>query len=494
MGNTATKRHMLSVAFVWATLLMLVMPAALMPWFGGEASNEKRALAEFPQLTGDEGKPNRRFFEEFGTWFADHFAFRAQLVDLDATIRQRIFLQSATDEVVVGTNGWLYYAGDLNDYRRWNRMSEEALDNAVFNLVLMQEMLQEAGKRFVVCVVPNKATLYPQHMPYYELAGEGQSNLERLETRLREAGVHVVSLADEFAAHDEVLYLERDSHWTNQGALVGYDALIKALGRQHETYEAATQQTDNTHVGDIDAMLHPVTARPEQQVIYPKAQEFTYLSKEQTPDGSYVVTRSTRDGAQNTLLMFRDSYGDAILPYMASAYGQAVFTRLVPYDMGTKALSGVDDVIVERVERHLARFASKPPYMPAPRREGVVESQQEDTDTTCKVSINGGYLVVEGTLDEALMRDGAGTYRVYVRINHNDKQIYEAFHVSPDDERAESATGVGSSDAAITNDGGYLAYLDMADLSTSDEGSVDILFERNDKVSCVHVQQLDWNE
>lgn len=493
MDKTGEKGGRLSVAFVCIALGMLAIPSVLMPLSGDAAAGEKRVLAEFPQVVTEDGAPNQRFFEEFGSWFADRFAFRSQLVDADATIKQHLFLQSATDEVVVGTDGWLYYAGDLNDYRRWNAMSDAALDNAAFNLALTQEALQEAGKRFVVCVVPNKATLYPQHMPYYELEGEGESNLDRLELRLRDAGVHVVSLKEAFAAHDEVLYLMRDSHWNNQGALIGYDALLKALGRQHETYEGAEQVLDETHLGDIDVMLHPVSAVAEEQVAYPHASDFSYLSEEKTPDGSVVVTQSTRDGTRGSLLMFRDSYGDAILPYMASAYAHATFTRLIPYDMGRSALSGVDDVIIERVERHLSRFASKPPYMAAPKREGIAEGVQASDDTTCAVSMNGGYLVVEGTLDDALWSPG-GAYHVYVRVGQGDEPCCEAFHVSPDNERAESSEGIETGDAAIASDGGYIAYIEAAELTRNEQGSVSILFQRDNRVLCVHTQQYDWEE
>ena len=46
------------------------------------------------------------------------------------------------------------------------------------NVALMQETVESRGKRFVFSVAPNKNTLFPERMPYYELPGDGASNYE----------------------------------------------------------------------------------------------------------------------------------------------------------------------------------------------------------------------------------------------------------------------------------------------------------------------------
>ena len=55
------------------------------------------------------------------------------------------------------------------------------------------------------------------------------ANLERLPEKLDECGVRYISLVPMFAESDSTLYLERDSHWTNEGALMAYNAAADAL-------------------------------------------------------------------------------------------------------------------------------------------------------------------------------------------------------------------------------------------------------------------------
>ncbi len=65
--------------------------------------------------------------------------------------------------------------------------------------------------------------------------------------------------------------------------------------------------------------------------------------------------------------MYRDSYGEAILPYMAECFNTAEFSRSEAYD-----LSGVgegDTVIVEIVERNLDRLQKYAPVMAAPEAD-----------------------------------------------------------------------------------------------------------------------------
>ena len=455
--NGAGSRIFIAIFFV-----IVLAPLVCIPLAGSDVSAEKRELAPAPSLIVD-GRPNVNVLQEAGAWFDDHFAFRGLLVDADATLKERVFMTSATENVVVGNDGWLYYAGTLNDWQRRNAMSEHELKNAAHNLALIQEWLQSQGKGFAFCIAPNKNTLYPQSMPYYEMAGEGQSNLERLVPLLASEGVSYVDLRAAFEAQNKILYYARDSHWNGEGALLAYRTIGNALSTALPTYVDEEMQ-DTTHKGDIDQMLHPQTALDEHDSTLPSASAFAIVNEAAGVEDSTIQTASSLSAmADATLVMYRDSFGNNLLPFFAAAYRNATFSKLVPYDMGPAAIRDATDVIVERAERHLDLFATDPPYMPSPirtlgeatgRGEGVAEG------ATVHVSANGPYFVVEGTIDGNRVNDDEP---IYVELTFGDTRgTVEAFRVSAAQEvTADSeSTDDGASDASpvIVGDWGYRAY------------------------------------
>lgn len=460
-GRGATMPAWLAVGFVSLALLVMAAPLALTPFAPATETAEKRALASFPRAI-EEGRPNLDYLGQLGSWYADHFALRNALVDLDATLKERALVTSATDNVVVGTGGWLYYAGELNDWRRAAPMSDRAIANATHNLALVNEALSAQGKRFVVAIAPNKSTLYPGHMPPWLLAGSDPSNAERLGAALAERGVPYVNLLDALSAAERDLggdlYLRRDSHWNNEGALVAAEALLDALGHPHVAWEDEAPEVDATHVGDLDAMLHPAGAAGEPQPLWSSAQAFSWAGEATDVEAPKLETTASADGS---LLMFRDSFGNALLPYMASSYGHASFTKLVPYNMSTSALRGVGDVVVERAERHVSTFATQAPYLPAPEREGVVHDEPQGSRGHVGVAVNGPFLQIRGELDEDALPDG-GTVLVELGFSDGSRATFEAFLLSAEAGVNADSEAVGASegsDAAIAGDCGFCAYV-----------------------------------
>lgn len=446
------------VVFACVFVIMLLLPLVCMPFASSDASAEKRELAPSPRLMVD-GKPNVNVLSEAGNYFADHFAFRSLLVEWDSTLKQKLFLTSSTNNVVVGTNGWLYYSGTLNDYRRTNAMSDRSIRNAATNLSLMQERITGMGKRFVVAIAPNKNALYPQNMPYYQLKGDGKTNAERLLAEMDLRGVNHTDLYKAFGEQDKVLYFERDSHWNDMGALLAYQTIVGQLGSDPVDFTRGGVEQD-AHTGDVDGMLHPVSAAPEKQDVFTAVNEYTITNDAAGVEDNYIITAANSQSAADTLIMYRDSFGNNLLKPFAASYKQAVFTKLVPYDMGDKMTAFAHDVVVERTERHLAYFATNPPYMPAPERQIQNGVTERGGNTSVFVQQNGPYLQIEGTLDNSVVGDED---RVYVTVSGEDgnQRAFEAFLVSKSEGSSDDFEGAAQNEdnGHVTGDWGYRAFL-----------------------------------
>jgi len=496
-GTTVRATRPIDVVFIVICLVVLLVPSVglLVPGASG-ASSSSEQLAEMPQLLVD-GTPNPSVLQDAGAYFEDHFAFRPNLIDADAHLRATLFGVSNTSSVVVGTEGWLYYGGELGDYRRTGQMSDAALRNAVRNVSLMQEYVTSTGRSFLFTIAPNKSTLYPTHMPYYEVRGEDASNLERITPLLAEEGVNYLDLREVLEAASlggETLYLERDSHWTNAGALVGCEAMLDRLGRDHGGLDGTVDVRDD-YTGDLARMLYPVTPGTEEQSYVETS--FAYLTGE-TVEDSVITTQSGRDDATGSLLMYRDSFGNALVPLLAQSYRDATFSKRIPYNLAEMDTHGVDTVVVERAERHLSFFATNPPYMPAPERDVVADAAQQ-TQTTASVTENGPYLQIEGMVAEEYGQADHVYARVSSTADAGDGSAqtggvsYEAFMVSQSDDAATS-TDAERDGATLADDCGYRLFLDHEALvARLGEGplSVEVIAEKDGVRTGVFAGTLD---
>ena len=432
--------------YVVLTLCLCAFPFVGMLWHQSDGSAENRELAEFPALKTEQGY-NIEFLSEAGAWFEEHFAYRPALVTADALLRGRLFGVSTEDGVIQGTDGWLYYSDSLEDYLGSRVLSERSVFNLAHTLKLTQEYVEKNGRSFLFAVAPNKNSLYDEHMPYYDKVRAGQvRSMDRLLPALEKQGVHYVNLHELFGEQEEVLYHQRDSHWNNKGAALAAEAMLDALGKTHRSYETAGYTVRRDFEGDLDVMLYPEAVTPEDEIYY--TEPFTYEYEGEVESNFDPEIRTVQTGAEGGLLMYRDSFGNALLPFFAQEYANARFSRGVPYYIDDMFFCDADTVVVERAERFLPDMCKNPPVFQAPSREiPLLQAQDcagEPGDTTCTATDEGLFVKVSGVIDDAYIADGT---EIFLCID--GENAYEAFPVDID------AGGA-------TSDCGYTVYIEKS--------------------------------
>lgn len=457
--------------YIAAVLVLVMIPFAGMSVAASNETTENKELAEFPRLRSGE-KWNIRYLSELGEYFEEHFAFRQELVAANALIRGRLLGVSASDQVLVGTDGWLYYTGTLDDYLGENQMSEKGLSNAVHNISLMQQHIEDRGSRFLLTIAPNKNSVYGGHMPSNYLRG-GENNRTRLVPLLEQAGIHYADLYQIFENSEECLYLQGDSHWNNKGALLVCRKLMDGLDKEYDAHAYDSWEVRKEHTGDLEEMLYSVAAQPEDNVYYDRVPIYAYVNDVEDTEADWIET--VNPNGQGTLLMFRDSFGNSMLPILANEFEYGYFSRLVPYNLGNLERYHPEYVVVERVERRISFFAEQPSVMEGPVR-ALGDLTAAATDTTVSVREDGSWYVIEGTLDADYTKKDSRVY-VSVRPETGDAVTYEAFCTSSMEENG-------------WNDDGYQLYLRQASLPEG-KVNVDIILVNGDTQTIVGTKELD---
>jgi len=450
-------------------LLICMFPLVFMPFVKNDTSLEKRELNKFPAYM-EKGRLNVDFSTQFEAWLNDRIPFRPELLSAANLVKGEL-LHASTSNVIVGKDGWLYYQSESRDYMDSNRLSDAQVNAAAVTLSLIQENIEAKGGHFLFVPMPNKASVYGEKMPSAYRKAE-ENNLSRVMAKVKELDVHYVDMQAVLTEQkDKGLYHRRDSHWNYQGALIGYNAMMDALPRDHKTYSDAAVSKKNDWRGDLDKLLYPAGGVMDDQYYYdiqfspflftypastrsPKEQLENFMSdKEEGDDLIKAKNNELKDGSR--LYMARDSFGRAILPYMIDNYEESTFKRTDCPDVNS--IEENTDFIYEIVERNLNRLSEKAPFMYAPAREADKAAGSTDAgELQIYCDVEGYGVRLYGALPGEKV---AGDGRVYILLEQNgESQVFEAFPIYEKELMAEKKP-----DAKNEAQNGFSAILERTD-------------------------------
>ena len=408
------------IVFIW---LILAFPFVGMSVRMTTQTTENKSLSDFPQLKKGESW-NYEYLQQLGAFFEDHFAYRPEMVDANAMIQKKVFHYSASNQVIIGSDNWLYYSGTLKDYMGTKVFSERQWYSLEHNLSLIQQYTEQHGGQFLFVVVPNKNSLYPENMPYFYKKGE-TSNLKELKHRMANRGIPYLDLYKVFKNQDSILYYTRDTHWNTKGALLGYNSLMDCLGIPHETYKNAPAE-EIKHEGDIDKMLFPLSSKPEEDIDYSSVFSYYYHNEVTDDMDEWIETVCPQKTA--AILIYRDSFGESIIPFIADNVKYGYFSRLVPYNLSQIEQYNPDYVVIERAERELEDFIETAAIM-EPDTVSTIICPQISSDSSIKMERQGSWLLFDGEVDANLIAKDSEIY-VSIRDDSGTTKTYPVFYTS----------------------------------------------------------------
>lgn len=408
-----------------AFLLACLIPSVGMFLLPEDPPAANQTLAPPPSLTAREGGLNWNALDEVTDYVADHFALRQRLITANSALEAAVLHTSAQDSVVLGKEGWLFYAETVDDYLHTDPLTDRELSGAARTLALASEYAQGQGARLVFTVAPNKASLYSWYLPYVGRPMPVANDIDRLVPLLEAQGVAYADLfapfREQYQEEERVLYHATDSHWTNRGAALAHDALIEALGLEDSTEWFAQPGRDApTHRGDLYEMLYPTGGSLSPDTEFDQPFTFAYTRPVRGPEDLRIQTENPEK--TGSLLMFRDSFGNTLYPFLAEDYGQALFSRSMPWQLTLLEETGADTVIVELVERNLDYLVRWAPIFPAPQRGLTGEPPAGEAAARAATQEDGtlaGFLRLEGSISGPVDVDSP----IYVQLGET---LYEA--------------------------------------------------------------------
>ncbi len=449
-----------AIAFAAVCLVICMVPVFGMLVAPTTQTTDNRPLASAPQFLTEEGGVNTGFLQEVTDYVDDHMALRNELVFADALLQSKVFAMSNIDGVTVGTDGWLYYTATLDDFQGRDVLFERELFALAHNFGIIEAYMQEQGIAFVLTVPPNKNTLYPDNMPYYaSTVIDTDHSAQLLTPYLAQEQVSYVNLFDLFEAQQEVLYQKRDSHWNAKGAALAYNALMDALALDHEDYGDVEPATVSTASGDLNRMLYSFYGEAEENYDYGLTDNYTITNGAADVTAGWIITEAA--SGEGTLLMFRDSFADALIPFFSTEFATAYYSKGEPNALESYIETYAPTaVIIEKVERNIANYLKNPPIL-----------------TPVTKILPGKFTVVRG--NAGLSMESCLYDPKYVAISGE----VDAAYLSTDTEIVVSVDGV-AYETWHTSETGFLLYL-KRDVLVSDTADVRVFVLQDDE--CIQV-------
>lgn len=311
--------------FILAALLVLTLPVLLAP-FG----------ADIPSYRTDAVSP-----------LEDRLALRTAAITGYSRLLS-LAGESGSPQVIVGKDGFLFFAETLEDYQGTAPLTEAQTHALTGKLLTLESMLAEQGQELIVLIAPNKNTIYPEMMPAHILPAR-QDALAEINTALTAAGLRVLDAGTLLRSSKEagLLYFKGDTHWNARGARLVFQELMRMTGKDApEEFTYASGQA-----GDLALLCQPGTqpveqdAVPEIQRVYRTARPMRSLN-----DARIQTSGGTTDLA---LLVVRDSFGEGLFPYLANTAGSMVFSRSYQDIPAQAETAKAHFVVLEVVQRNL---------------------------------------------------------------------------------------------------------------------------------------------
>jgi len=220
------------VAVLFVLAVALPGLALVNTWSKAITTFENRAMAPWPAFAR-----TRAFTHAFELAFADRFGARDTLVRLHRVAMLRGFGISGLATVLPGRDGWYYWLGEDarsldRHYRRTLEFPQASVDATINELNRRAEWLAARGIPYVVMIVPEKFTIYPEYLPIWVRAGDGPTPYDRIAAGIKQAGrATFIDLRPALRAEKDQrrLYYKTDSHWNYNGAVIGYRELMRTV-------------------------------------------------------------------------------------------------------------------------------------------------------------------------------------------------------------------------------------------------------------------------
>jgi len=283
-------------------------------------------------------------------------------------------LRKIYSEVVIpGKDGWLFLDRDTNRSREQMagrfRLTPLQLRRWRFLLEQRTAWLERLGIPYFMLIAPNAVSVYPEQRPEGYAIVEDRP-IHQLLAHLEESGSFaraLMPLQELIEAKQEHLtYIPTDTHWSEFGAFVAYDALMDEMERRGVDARRVRREdlriTEEERLGDLGIKVDPRITSPHV-LVEPLAPSARKIEDNRIYNTGKTIVYEC-DAAPGRCFVHGDSFAYTMLHYMAESFGRLFYVHRPTFDYETILAERPDAVVTVATERFMIRVPEDMPYVP----------------------------------------------------------------------------------------------------------------------------------
>jgi len=360
---------------IWLAIFVVIISLPLVVQISGlnldVESFENRAMAEYPKYPKNIKELNK-WTDRFEAYINDNLPFRIFMMKNYNTFLYYLEA-SANKKIILGENGWVFSNFDnvLNQYIGRSFLSKAKTKNFCDVIKRNADYFESRKIPFYFFIAPNKHTIYNEHLPSYtNKIIKQKRNFDIVRSYLKEnTQVREVNIRPDLLEYKQKLpklYYKTDTHWNGFGSFVAYLRVINAI-KMHfkslkklswiDTYtkEEVKNKTDLSNIMGLWNNLEGVEINNRLKKNNRIKLERIGAKQKFPAKETHIIETKNKSGL--VLLLLRDSFSTAMIPYYEHSFSKIIATHHNYGDWDTSLLlrEKPDLVIFEVVERYLGK-------------------------------------------------------------------------------------------------------------------------------------------
>jgi hypothetical protein len=351
--------RLLIILFV--VLLMLPLLDMAFHFDTTAIQSENRLPAPLPSL------PNRigglgKFLSDLEAYFNDHFGCRRLLIMWHNKFCRWLFKDNSKPrDVLVGTDGWLFYTGSqmIDRYRGELQFTETELHGWQNLLERRRDWLARRGIKYIFVLAPDKQSVYPEYLPAWLRNIGRQTKTDQFFSYMKaHSTVQLLDLRTTLLAAKKSapVYKKTDMHWNQFGAFMACEDLIRVLAEQElprltplapDTFDHTNRLVEG---GDLARMLGSSLIESNAIILTPKPELPALEIFDPTVNPSQVMAFSKQPGGHGLAIVYQDSFGRYWVPFLGYQFGEVDYFWQPAFDPKTIEQKKPVVVVNEMVE------------------------------------------------------------------------------------------------------------------------------------------------
>ncbi len=322
------------IAILFLTSLWIVFLSIFLTKDNEYSENENRYLTTKPDISMEE-VASGKFMDTFETYLNDQFPLRDKWIALKTDIQQ-LFGKTDINGTYLGSDGYLFEKWTENDFQQ---------ENLQKNIESVKNFAQANNDiKGTILIVPTASLPLQDKLPKNAPVFNQNKAFDMIYLNLGK-NCEWIDMRPALEAHkNEYIYYKTDHHWTTFGAYLGYAEWQRQHGNNVQLSDYNITLAANNFKGSLYSKVLNQDSALDEIYLYDKIQKPTYevhynFGKTQT-DSVYELKRlyekdkyqvflngnhpeltiSTNVNNNKHLLLFKDSFANAFIPFLLSDY------------------------------------------------------------------------------------------------------------------------------------------------------------------------------